>query len=262
MNALTQVWVFSIALCSVILVTTFKVAGRLGLFIGFCISLILVYLLLHKGLKLFLAQIKAKLHKGSDPTGINALILKHKSKYPISNYFLHYTSAISHPLVWRNFQNDLHIVLNKNMVQRLDESEKNILVHLMLSHGTLHSKLRRRFLSIIYLSFSPLSRLLSPVFNLLSTTIRLKKQIFRADLMALKLSDSTTFEKINDFSLFLRKLHNLKFHKTAYTNGEHYFSILSTSKSGVFNLKISPALDVRLKNLIGGTTHETKISKN
>lgn len=260
MNALTQVWVFSIALCSVILVTTFKVAGRLGLFIGFCTSLILIYLLLHKGLKLFLTQIKAELHKGSDPTGINALILKHKSKYPIAHCFLHYTDAISHPLVWRNFQNDLHIVLNKNMVQRLDVQEKNILVHLMLSHGSKHSKLRRRFLSIIYLSFSPVSRALSPAFNLFSSAVSLKKQIFKADLMALKLSESTSLEKINDFSLFLRKLHNLKFHKTIYTNGEHYFSILSTSKSGAFNLKISPSLDARLKNLIGGSTHETEIS--
>ena len=251
MNTLTQVWVFSIALCSVILVSSFKLAGRLGLFMGFILSLILIYLLLHKGLQLFLDQIKTKLHQGSDPTGFNQQILRNISKYDIEKYFLHYTMELTHPLVWKNFKNDIHVVLNKDMVEALDDDEKFILVHLILSHATEHSKLRRRFFSIIYLSLRPISRWLSPVFNGLAALAKIKKQIFKADLMALKNSNSLTPEQRNDFSLFLRKLHNLKFHQIKYHRGENYFSILSTHSTSQFNLKLCPSLDLRLKNLLG-----------
>ncbi len=251
MNTLTQVWVFSIAICSVILVSSFKFAGRLGLLIGFIFSLGLLYLLLHKGLKLFLDQIKAQLHKGSDPTGLNALFEKHKSKYPIKKYFLYFTDYTSHPLVWRDFQNDIHIILNKPMVQNLDPTEKNLLAHLMFAHGTKHSKFRRRFFSIFYLALHPVSTFLSPLFNFSAKLLQLEKQIFKADLMALSQSESMTPAKMNDFSLFLRKLHNLKFHQTKYRRGENYFSILSTSSKNFFNLKLCPALDIRLKNLMG-----------
>ena len=254
MNTLTQVWVFSVALCSVILVSSFKIAGRAGLFIGFLISLGLIYLLLHKGLKLFLDQIKAKLHKGSDPTGLNRLIFQNKSKYPIKKYNLYYTTQTTHPLVWRDFQNELNIILNIRMVEKLDPDEKKILAHLVLSHGSHHSKLRRRFFSIIYLALYPLSTLLSPIFNLSSNVFKLQKQIFKADLMAVAMSDSLSLDQMNDFSLFLRKLHNLSFHKIQYRRGENYFSILSTSHSGIFNLKLCPSLNVRLKNLIGDPT--------
>ncbi len=256
MNTLTQVWVFSIALCSVILVCSFKLAGRLGLFVGFIVSLVLIYLLLHKGLQLFLEQIKSKLHSGSDPTGFNQLILRYISKYQFEKYFLHYTTELSHPLVWRDFKNDIHFVLNKNMVESLDPEEKIILAHLMLSHGTEHSKLRRRFFSIIYLSLRPVSRWLSPLFNGISELMNLKKEIFKADLLALKKSNSITPEQRNDFSLFLRKLHNLNFHQTKYKRGENYFSILSTSSSAVLNLKLTPRLDIRLKNLMGDLTQK------
>lgn len=254
MNTLTEVWVFSIAICSIILVSSFKMAGRLGLFIGFLISLVFIYLLLHKGLKLFLDQIKSELHKGSDPTGFNQLISQNITQYPIHKYYLHYTNERSHPLVWRDFKNEAHFVVNKNMVELLDSEEKFILVHLLLSHGTEHSKLRRRFFSIIYLSLHPVSRWLSPIFNTMAGFINLKKQIFKADLLALKNSNSLTPEQRNDFSLFLRKIHNLNFHQTKYHRGENYFSILSTSQASSFNLKLSPSLDIRLKNLMGDLT--------
>lgn len=251
MNTLTQVWVFSVAICSIILISAFKFAGRLGLFIGFIVSLVLIFLLLHKGLQLFLDQIKAALHKGSDPTGFNQLLLKHKSKYFIQKYFLHYSDEPTHPMVWKNFQNELHIVLNKPMVEGLDIDEKNLLAHLMLSHGSQQTKLRRRFFSIIYLALRPVSTFLSPIFNLCGRIFRLQKQIFKADLMALKMSESINVAKINDFSLFLRKLHNLKFHKTRYRRGENYFSILSTSTNNLFRLQLCPTLETRVTNIIG-----------
>lgn len=249
MNTLTQVWVFSIALCSVILVSSFKMAGRLGLFMGFVLSLILIYLLLHKGLKLFLDQSQAELQKGSDPTGFNQLLQLHKSKYVIEKYFLHYTTQNSHPLVWQNFKNELHLVLNKSMVERLELDEKILLAHLMLSHGSQHSKLRRRFFSIIYLALLPISSVLTPLFNTLAELFKLKNQILNADLMALKNSDSKTATKIIDFSLFLRKLHYLSFHHIEYLRGENYFSILSNSSPHSFKLNLAPPLDLRLKKL-------------
>lgn len=255
MNTLTQVWVFSIALCSFILVISFKLAGRLGLFIGFILSLVLLYLLLHKGLQVLLDQIKAKLHKGSDPTGLNQLLLTYQNQYPIKKYYLHFTDAKSQPLVWRNLSDELHIILNKSMVENLDADEKKILAHLVLSHGTHQSKLRRRLLSILYLALNPFSRVLSPVFNFSSQMLKLQKQIFKADLMALKSSNCLSPEKMMDFSLFLRKLHNLKFHQMNYVRGENYFSILSTSQNGHFHLKLCPPLDQRLKNLIGDSFH-------
>jgi hypothetical protein len=251
MNTLTQVWVFSLAICSVILISFFKMGGRLGLFVGFILSLGLIYLLLHKGLRFFLDQIKAELHKGSDPAGINSYILKHRAKYHIQKYFLHYTNQASHPMVWRNFKNEVHIVLNKTMVENLDSDEKNLLSHLMLAHASIHSKFRRRLLSVLFLALSPLSTFLAPLFNLTSKILQLQKQIISADLYALKASDSVSQEKMNDFSLFLRKLHNLKFHKLRYRRGENYFSILSTSSRSAFSLKLCPPLEIRLKNLIG-----------
>lgn len=255
MNTLTQVWVFSIALCSFILVFSFKVAGRLGLFIGLIVSLILLYLLLHKGLQVFLDQIKATLHKGSDPTGLNQLLLSLKVNYPIKKYFLYFSDHKTHPLVWRNFHDELHIIVNKTMVENLDQNEKILLAHFVLAHGSNQSKLRRRLLSIIYLALNPFSKLLSPFFNLTSRMLKLHKQIFKADLIALKNSNSVSPEQMMDCSLFLRKLHNLKFHQIKYVRGEHYFSILSTSEKGHFHLKLCPALEIRLKNLIGDSLY-------
>jgi hypothetical protein len=251
MNTLTQVWVFSIALCSVILVSFFKFAGRLGLFIGFITSLVLLYLLLHKGLKLFLEQTKAQLHKGSDPTGINILFEKYQSKYPINKYFLYFTDQKSQPLVWRDFQDDIHVILNKQMVQNLDPIEKKLLVHLMFSHGTKHSKFRRRLCSIFYLALYPISRFLSPVFNLAAKLLQIEKQIFKSDLLAMSTSESVSPAQMNDFSLFLRKLHHLSYHQIKYVRGENYFSILSTSSKKIFNLNLCPPLNIRLTNLMG-----------
>jgi hypothetical protein len=251
MNTLTQVWVLSIALCSVILVSTFKLAGRLGLFVGFILSLVVIYLLLHKGLKLFLDQINSKLHKGSDPTGFNQLIFRCLQNYPIQQYYLHYTTEPTHPLVWRNFKNDIHLVVNKDMVENLDSDEKIILAHLLLSHGSVHSNLDRRLFSILFLSLRPISRFLAPLFNSFGVMLKFKKQIFKADLLALKNSNSLTPDMRNDFSLFLRKLHNYKFHRLKYYRGENFFSILSTSSPSFFSLRLTPSLDVRLKNLMG-----------
>ncbi len=252
MSALTQVWVLSLVLCSALLVTGFKVAGRLGLMIGFLLSLLFLYLILHKGLKLFLEHINSELHKGTDPSGLFKLLQKNRPQYQFKNVYLHYTKKITTPLVWKNFKDELHIVLYKDLMQHLTDSEKNSLAHLLLAHGKQHGILGRRFFSILYLALTPLSRYLNPVFSFFSSLLGMKKEIYQADLEAYKNISLPQFEHTQEFVLFLRKLHLLSFHVRPQQRGEQFFSILSAEQTKSKTLEIIPSLRFRTKNIKGG----------
>ena len=251
MNALTQVWVFCFALCSVVLVTGFKFAGRLGLLVSFFVCIGLLYLLIHKGLELYLKHLKAEEKKGSDPTGFKSTLYQLASVYRFNKVTLYYASEPTHPLVWQSLNTDLNIIIHPELVNDIDQNEKKMLAHLMLSHGREHCRLRRRFLSILYLAFAPLSQYLSGLFNLVAHLCGLKKQIFKADLEAFRNLGLASFESKNNFSLFLRKLHHLSFHKTSYKKGESFFSILSTANNPYLKLNLSPNLHHRMSNLSG-----------
>jgi len=252
MSALTQVWVLSLVLCSTLLVTGFKLAGRLGLMIGFLLSLLFLYLILHKGLKLFLEHINTKLHQGSDPTGFSKLLQNNGPLYQFKKVYLHYTQQATTPLVWKNFKDELHVVIYKDLMEHLSESEKNSLVHIILSHGKHHGVLGRRFFSILYLALAPLSRYLNPVFSFFSSLIGMKKEIYQADLEAYKNISSPQFEHTQEFVLFLRKLHLLNFHGRPQRKGEQFFSVLSAENIKNKTLELIPSLRLRTKNIKGG----------
>lgn len=252
MSALTQVWVLSLVLCSALLVTGFKLAGRLGLMIGFLLSLLFLYLILHKGLKLFLEHIHTQLHKGSDPAGFSKLFQTNAALYQFKNVYLHYTQKATAPLVWKNFKDELHVVIYKDLVEHLTESEKSSLVHLLLSHGKHHGILGRRFFSILYLALTPLSRYMNPVFSFFSSLLSMKKEIYQADLEAYKNTSPPQFEHTQEFVLFLRKLHLLSFHIRPQQKGEQFFSILSSEHMGNKPLELIPSLKLRTKNIKGG----------
>lgn len=250
MSTLTQVWVFSLSLCAVVLITGFKLADRLGLLLAFSLSLILLYLILHKGLKLFLDQIKARPQVGSDPTGFSALLKKNSRAYQIPHVVLHYTEESTHPLVWSDFNHAVHMVLNRDFVMALNDEEKKILAHLTLSHGHTQSRLPRRFLSILFLALTPISSVLIPVFNIGARLFGFNKQFYTADMRAAQNAQA----HLNEFCLFLRKIHNSRFHKTNYSRGENFFSLLSAKSRSLLSLKLSPSLENRTKHIIGYTT--------
>lgn len=251
MNALTQVWVFCFALCSVVLVVGFKIAGRLGLLVSFFLCIGLLYLLLHKGLELYLNHLRAEEKKGSDSTGFKSLLKQFENQYGFNNTVLYYTQEPTHPLVWQTFNTQLHVLIHPELVKNMELTEKKMLAHLLLSHGREHSRLRRRFLSILFLAFSPISSVFSSLFNLAGHIVGLKKQILKADLEAFRNIGTTSFESKNNFSLFLRKLHHLSYHKTAYKKGESFFSILSTANNPYLKLHLTPTLHHRMSNLSG-----------
>jgi hypothetical protein len=251
MNTLTQVWVFCIGLCSALLVVGFKFLGRPGLIGAFLLCLGVLYLFLHRGMQLYLTQLKANKKVGNDTTGFISLIQKLESRYQFRNTATYFSGQPTQPLVWQDFHGSLSILIYPEVLNHLNDDEKKMLAHVLLAHGRSHNQLRRRFMSIVFLAMRPLSQALSFIFDFIGRGLGFRRQILSADLQAFKSMESLTFGQKQEFVLFLRKLHLLDFHQVPHSQGELFFSILSQSSHHLGQLNLVPSLNVRLNNLTG-----------
>lgn len=247
MKTLTQVWLICAASCFIFLIVGFQVGGRLGLLVSFLLCLVLLYLIFHKGLKIFIDRTRAQEILGSDPYKLAGLFKQHALAYGFRNVRFFVTDHPTPPLVWPEFSNQLVVFVNSQTLQHLTDKEKKLFVHLLLSHGFLHSKLLRKTLGLIYISLTPLEKLFAPLFNLLGYALGLSKEIYKADLKALSQSQASNFE----FGLLLHKLHYLQTHNEKIFEGTYFFSILSKINPKLYNLKFHPNVIHREKNLLG-----------
>lgn len=262
MSTLTQVWVFTLFFCATVLVTGFKWAGRTGLLLAFLVCAVYAYLFFHRGLKtLFSTQLKKYNNKssiqpfsGSDVAGLHKLINETKPFYGLMSVQIYYTEENTLPLLWRDFFDQGHIIINSHLVVRLSPDEKLILAHWLLAHLSTHSLLARRFFAILYLSFNPASRFFVSFFNLMAFIFRFENEIYSADLLALKNSRAQVVE----YCLFLRKLHHFKLHRQPTKRGEKFFTPLSFAKKGAltefFHLSLAPGFDKRTQRILGYST--------
>ena len=262
MSTLTQVWVFTLFFCATVLVTGFKLAGRMGLLLSFAVCAIYAYLFFHRGLKtLFSTHLKKYKEKspiqpfsGSDVAGLHKLINETKTLYNLKSVQIYYTEENTLPLLWRDFFDQGHIIVNSNLVMRLNPDEKLILAHWLLAHLSTHSLLARRFFAILYLSFSPASRFFVAFFNFMAFIFRFENEIYGADLLALKNSRAQVVE----YCLFLRKLHNFKLHRQRMKRGEKFFTPLSFAKRSTLTefvqLSLAPGFDKRTQRILGYST--------
>lgn len=247
MKTLTQVWLICAASCFIFLILGFQVGGRLGLLVTFLLCLVLLYLIFHKGLKLFIARTSAQEILGNDPYELTGLFKQYALAYGFRKVRLFVTDKPTPPLVWPEFSNQLVVFLNSKTLEQLNPTEKKLFAHMLLSHGFLHSKLTRKTLGLIYISLSPLDKVLAPFFNAIAYAMGLSKEIYKADLKALSVSQAQNFE----FGLLLHKLHHLESHNDKIFEGTYFFSILSKINPKLYNLKFHPNVTNREKNLLG-----------
>lgn len=258
MSTLTQVWVFTLFFCTMVLVTGFKWAGRLGLLVAFAVCTIYAYLFFHRGLRsLFSAHLrkyKVQPFSGSDVAGLHKLVNETKTLYGLKSVQIYYSEDNTLPLLWRDFFDQGHIIINSQLVMRLNSDEKLILTHWLLAHLSTHSLLARRFLAILYLSFNPASRFFVAFFNFMAFACRFENEIYGADLLALKNSRAQVVE----YCLFLRKLHNFRLHRQVMRRGEKFFTPLSFAKKGALteflHLSLAPGFDKRTQRILGYST--------
>ena len=250
---MTQVWLICATSCFMLLILGFEIAGRLGLFISFLVCLILLYLIFYKGLKIFIERTKAKEILGNEPYHLAPLFEKHALAYGFRDVRLFVTPNHTPPLVWPEFSNHLVVFLNQNTLENLTSTEKKLLVHMLLGHGFLQSKLTRKTLGLTFMSLTPFEKLFAPFFNGLAYILGLSKEIYKADLKALTVSQSSHFE----FGLLLHKLHYLNPHTHQIFEGTYFFSILSKINPKLYNLKFHPNISSREKNILGYTLNAT-----
>jgi hypothetical protein len=247
MKTLTQVWLICAASCLIFLILGFHFGGRLGLLCAFLLCLVLLYLIFHKGLKNFIERTRAQEILGNDPYKLTGLFKQHALAYGFRQVRLFVTDRPTPPLVWPEFSNQLIVFLNRQTLEQLTTTEKKIFAHMLLSHGCLHSKLTRKTLGLIFIALSPLEKVFAPLFNLAAYTLGLSKEIYKADLKALTVSQAQHFE----FGLLLHKLHHLESHNDKIFEGTYFFSILSKINPKLYNLKFHPNVTSREKNLLG-----------
>jgi hypothetical protein len=247
MKTLTQVWLICAASCFIFLILGFQLGGRAGLFTTFLLCLVLLYLIFHKGLKLFIAKTKAHEIVGNDPYKIAKLLEQHALAYGFRSIRLFVTDRPTPPLVWPEFSNQLVVFVNTHTLEQLSATEKKLFAHLLLSHGFLHSKLTRKTMGLMFISMTPFQKLFAPVFNSVAYMMGLSKEIYKADLKALTVSQASNFE----FGLLLHKLHHLQSHTDKIFEGTYFFSVLSKINPKLYNLKFHPHITNREKNLLG-----------
>jgi len=247
MKTLTQVWLICATSCFLFLIIGFQVGGRLGLLVAFLLCLVLLYLIFHRGLEIFIEKTKAQEVLGNDPYKLAGLFKQNALAYGFRKVRFYVTDRPTPPLVWPEFQSELVVFLNAQTLEQLTAREKTLFVHLLLSHGFLQSKLTRKTMGLIYISLAPLEKLSAPLFNLIAYALGLSKEIYKADLKALSVSQASNFE----FGLLLHKLHYLQTHNDKIFEGTYFFSILSKVNPKLYNLKFHPNVTSREKNLLG-----------
>jgi hypothetical protein len=247
MRTLTQVWVFFVSLTLIFLFVGFQFYGRLGLFVSFLFSLLLIYITLHKGLSLFKRHLTYKEVLGSDSTGLLKALNLEKQNYDINVIHLYLTAAPVPPLIWKDFPKTGYIILNNNLTNHLDQSEKNILVHFLLSHLKVRPTFRPRLFSIFEFGFLRLQFFMSPLISAVATGFGSKHYSLKADVLALANSQVNHLE----FGYFLKKMHDLNFHRAKNLNGTEYFSTITAARHKIWRSFGQPSLKRRLRTIMG-----------
>jgi|GEM_PF-4748280 len=253
MHTLTQVWVFFIALTFSFLFLGFQLMGRIGLFVAFLISLIIVYATLHRGLKLFKKKLAAKLFCGNDPSGFLSTIENNKAQFGFKKIGVYQTAHNTPPLIWKSKPGEAHLVLNSNLLNNLNAEEIRLLALFLLSHLENRSFLVTPVLSVInqsFYNFNIFSLVLSSVVVLI---FGLQKQILKSDAKFKRVSKTSNQVSAYELSFFINKLHNFEFNQNKIRIGTEYFSVLSFKKNNFFNQYGIPNLNLRLKTIIGYT---------
>jgi hypothetical protein len=247
MRTLTQVWVFFIALTFLFLLLGFQLAGRLGLFVAFLISLFLVYATLHRGIRLFKRKLNAQDFSGNDITGFLTEIQNNKLKFGFRKIHVYKTLHSTPPLIWRSRRSEGHLIVNSKLLDNLNEVEVKLLSIFLLSHLQTRSFLITPILSVInqsFFNFNIFSIGLSHVANFFFKT---KKDVLDADLNFRNMVDYSHFEA----GYFVNKLHQFEFHQTPKQLGTEYFSVLSLKKQGFYRHYGLPDLNLRLQKIMG-----------
>lgn len=247
MRTLTQVWVFFVSLTVAFLFIGFQLYGRLGLFVSFLSSLVLMYITLHKGLWFFRRHLEFKEILGSDPTGFLNALNKFKREYDINVIHLYTTSDLVPPLVWKDYPKTGFVILHDDLLSHLTDKEKFILVHFLLAHLKVRPTFRPRLFSIFELGFLKLQFLLSPFMSLIALALGSPRYLLKSDLLALANSEATHLE----FGYFLKKLHDLSFHRAKSLDGAEYFSTLTAAQHKFWKSFGQPSLPKRLISIMG-----------
>lgn len=247
MRTLTQVWVFFVTLTVTFLFIGFHFYGRLGLFVAFLTSVLLMYITLHKGLWFFRRHLEFREVLGSDPTGFLNALNQNKFQYGLNAIHLYTTSDLVPPLVWKDHPRTGFFIVHEDLFNHLSPTEKNILVHFLLSHAKVRPTFRPRLFSIFEFGFLKLQFLLSPLMGLLAFSLGSSRYLLKSDLMALTNSEVGHLE----FGYFLKKLHDLSFHRAKNINGAEYFSTLTSAHHTIWKSFGQPSLQRRLTGLMG-----------
>lgn len=247
MRTLTQVWFFFVSVTILFLFVGYQFYGRLGLFISFLFSLIIIYITLHKGLWFFRRHLEFHEIKGSDSTGFSNLLNSLKRIYDIHVIHLYITPDYTPPLVWKDYPNQGFIVLHEDLLNHLNEKEKHLLAHFLMAHLKVRPTFRPRLFSVFEFGFLKIQFLLSPIMSLFASIFRAPRYILKSDLLSLSHCEATHLE----FGYFLKKLHDLKFHQTKNLNGAEYFSALTVAQHSFWKSFGQPSLKKRLITIMG-----------
>lgn len=247
MRTLTQVWVFFLVLIFLLLVTGFEVAGRLGLFISFLLSLYLVGATLRSGLQLFQKKLKSFPLKGHDQSNFLHEIEKNKLRFGFKNIHVHLSPEPSEPLIWKSADNEAFILLSEPLLNILNREQCSLLALLCLSHLEKRQLLLPSLLSVLLQSPLYYTGLPSLLSFALTHLFRVPQQVLEADQQFMTLSGKSTY----DVGFFIHKLHKLDCNNgQSRRRGVECFSVLSQSSISVRAAGL-PSLQKRTTQLIG-----------
>ncbi len=247
MRTLTQVWVFFLTLTFLFLLLGFQLAGRLGLFIAFIVSLFIVYATLHRGVRLFKKKLNAQLFSGNDSSGFLTELNAQKLKFGLRKIHVYRTGFQTPPLVWRSRSTEGHLLINQQLLDNLNAREIRLLSLLLLSHLEKRSFLITPILSVINQSFYGLNIFSALLSKTAAFLFKIKRDVLTADAKFKSQADASDYE----LGFFLNKLHNFEFHHYKKQLGTEYFSVLSLKKFNFFDQYGIPSLKLRLEKIMG-----------
>ncbi len=130
----TQVWIFIVTTSLLILIISFQMAGRFGLFLGLCLALIFHTLIFIWGDGLLLKKFKLTKLAGQDPWGLNqkvrTWILTHRLHLPLKIELMildcDLPTAFSFEAPWKNPL----VALSSSLIKKLNQEEiEMVLIH-------------------------------------------------------------------------------------------------------------------------------------
>ncbi|MFZ3230737.1 MAG: hypothetical protein WA160_11075 [Pseudobdellovibrio sp.] len=210
-------------------------------------SLLFIYLTLHKGLWFFRRHLEFHEITGSDPTGFLKLLTGLIRHYNLNTIHLYTTADFVPPLVWKDYPKTGFIVLHEDLLNHLVETEKIILAHFLLSHLKVRPTFRPRLFSVFEFGFLKLQFLIAPIMSLIALIFRSPGYILKSDSIGLANSKTNSLE----YGYFIKKMHDLNFHRVENLNGAEYFSTLTAAKHTFWKSFGQPSLENRLIAIMG-----------